>query len=97
MQTERPPRGGLSNFNWQFNHAAIGAAFRFLRQPRTASALSPVVKRGRAAGRGVKPYDRLSKKTPSPIWVPARVTEVKGKSEIKPAKREESKLVVVPE
>jgi hypothetical protein len=33
QQTERPPRGGLSEIDQSFDQAATAAAFRFLRQP----------------------------------------------------------------
>ena len=52
---KRPPRGGLSEIRiMRFDQAATAATFfRFLRQPSRPSTPRPVVKSGRAAGRGV--------------------------------------------
>jgi len=52
---ETTPRGSFRNQIRYFDQAAAKAAalFRFLRQPSRPSALSPVAKSGRAAGRGV--------------------------------------------
>src|SRR5215468_742716 len=52
-QTERPPRGGLSEITiYALGYAASAAAFFFLRQPSRPNAPRPVAKSGSVAGSG---------------------------------------------
>lgn len=53
LQTERPPRGGLSEINFIGRHAVSAADFFFLRQPSRPNAPTPLAKNGSAAGSGV--------------------------------------------
>jgi hypothetical protein len=50
IETERPPRGGLSEIRWLFDRAAAVAAafFRFLRPANQPNTLRPVPKSGKA-------------------------------------------------
>src|ERR1019366_10243518 len=61
-ETERPPRGGLSEIRFRYfdQAAATAAAFLcFLRRANKPNTPSPPAKSGRAAGRGADPSPPL--------------------------------------